>query len=181
MESRPWYDLPVEILNLIQSRLPVAEQIRFRIVCKSWHLVEAHHFERNLPWVLCHFWDDSGPNCSFHIPSPNQTHILSDHVMEYLWDAGICASKHGWLLLQQSNETFFFNPFSNKVIKLPSMHISFNRATFSSTPTSPDCICFAIGSSKSSDKILISTCSPGDLKWRIVTLDGFNKAVEDVV
>ncbi|XVF30702.1 hypothetical protein REPUB_Repub16aG0080900 [Reevesia pubescens] len=192
MEGRSWSDLPVDILNLITGRLPtIVDQIRFRFVCKNWHLAIVHPYERNIPWILGHLWHFDFNNggamaqlISFHIPSPNhQFHIKNNIVTQEqeFCGAGICASKYGWLLLQQSHKAFFYSPFSRKAIKLPNMKISFNRATFSSSPTSPDCICFAIQSSKSSNKIGISICSPGDLQWCTIALDGFKKAVEDVV
>ncbi|XVF56789.1 hypothetical protein PTKIN_Ptkin06aG0148400 [Pterospermum kingtungense] len=192
MGCRPWSDLPVEILNLIIRRLSmIIDQIRFRLVCKNWHLAEVPEYESNVPWLLGFLWhfdlgvgDAMTQLISFHIPSPNnQCQITKNIVKEELelFGAGICASKYGWLLLQQSDKAFFYSPFSGKAIKLPNMEINFNRATFSSSPTSPDCICFAIQSSKSSDKIRFSICSPGNLEWCTIEVDGFNKAVEDVV
>ncbi|XP_022746565.1 F-box protein At3g56470-like [Durio zibethinus] len=192
MQYRPWSHLPVDILNLIIRRLPkIIDQIYFRFVCKNWHLAKVPQYEGNVPWLLGLQWDFDINNggamtqlSSFHIPSPNnQFHITKSIVKkeEEFFGAGICASKYGWLLLQKSNKSFFYSPFSRKAIKLPNMEINFNRATFSSSPTSPDCICFVIESSKSIAKIRISICSPGGLEWRTIAVDGFKRAVEDVV
>ncbi|XWS58585.1 hypothetical protein CRYUN_Cryun08bG0046900 [Craigia yunnanensis] len=192
MGFRSWSDLHVDILNLIIGRLPmIIDQIRFRFVCKNWHLAKVPQYETNLPWLLGHLWHFDLRNggamtelSSFYIPSPNnQFHITKIIVKEEqeFFGAAICASKYGWLLLQKSHKAFFHSPFSKKAIKLPNMEINFNRATFSSSPTSPDCICFTIGSSKSSDKIQFGICSPGDLEWCTIAVDGFKKAVEDVV
>ncbi|XVF56788.1 hypothetical protein PTKIN_Ptkin06aG0148300 [Pterospermum kingtungense] len=190
MGCRPWSDLPLDILNLIIRRLPTnIDQIHFRLVCKNWHLAELPGYESNIPWLLSFHWhfdlgDDMAQLISFHIPSrSNRCQITKNMVEEELelYGAEICASKYGWLLLQKSDKAYFYNPFSRKAIKLPNMDIDFNRATFSSSPISPDCICFAIQSSKSSDKIRFSICSPGNLEWCTIEVDGFNKAVEDVV
>ncbi|XVE62477.1 hypothetical protein DITRI_Ditri06bG0121100 [Diplodiscus trichospermus] len=192
IECRPWSELPVDILNLIIGQLPmIIDQIRFRLVCQNWHLAKKPQDERGVPWLLGHFWYVDHNNggamtqyWSFHIPSPDtQFHITKNIVKEEqeFFGVGICASRYGWLLLQQSQKAFFYSPFSLKSIKLPNMEITFNRATFSSSPTSPECICFAIQSSKISDEILISSCSPGDLEWCTIAVDGFKKAVEDVV
>lgn len=59
--------------------------------------------------------------------------------------------------------------------------ITFNQATFSTVPTSPGCVCFAIQSSKDSDLVFISTCSPGDTQRNTIVLNGFNKSIEEVV
>ncbi|XVF56787.1 hypothetical protein PTKIN_Ptkin06aG0148200 [Pterospermum kingtungense] len=158
MGCRPWSDLPVDVLNLTLDDF-LRASIKFT-------------------------FDATTQLFSFHIPSPNNQCRITKYIVEEeleLFGAEICASKYGWLLLQQSDKAFFYSAFSRKAIKLPNMEIDFNRATFSSSPTSPDCICFAIQSSKSSDKIRFSICSPGNLEWCTIEVDGFNKAVEDVV
>lgn len=190
-ECSSWSDLPVDILNIINGKVfHFVDKIRFRAVSKNWKLAKLTQPEPKLPWLLDHQWGFDGngcvfSSCMFHIPSSNETHttknIIDSEDQYDLFGAGICASKYGWLLLQKGQSSWFYNPFSNKFIKLPKMDISFNRSTFSAIPTSPDCLCFAIQSSKDSDKIYISTCSPGDEEWCTRTLDGFNKAIDDVV
>ena len=189
-EFRPWSDLPVDVLNIIAERLDFIEQLYFRLVCKNWRQSQVVPLYKNLPWLMEHSWtyDDKNVNsvCSFHLLTDNRNHVTSNKLrreeLNDLHGAVVCASRFGWLLLQKSTLSFFYNPYSKSIIKLPDLDIGFNRSTFSSVPTSPDCVCFAIQSSKNSSKMWLSTCQPGDRKWSsTVKFVGPKKAVEDVV
>ncbi|KAK7842654.1 f-box protein, partial [Quercus suber] len=158
-------------------------------VCKNSRKIQAVGpiFETlPVPWLMEHSWGFDGSVyslSSFHLPIENQSHVIYNKIEgKELNDAVICASKFGWLLLQKSTLSFFYNPYTKTIIKLPDLDINFNRSTFSSVPTSPDCVCFAIQSSKNSSKMWLSTCQPGDRKWSTtVKFAGPKRAVEDVV
>lgn len=187
-EFRAWSDLPVDILNVIAERLDVIDRIYFRVVCKNWRLTQIVPSHNNLPWLMEHSWafdENVFSLCSFHFPYVNRSHVTYNKFdreeLDGLYDAVICASKYGWLLLQKSTLSVFYNPYTKSIIRLPDLDISFNRSTFSSVPTSPDCVCFAIQSTKNNCKILLSICRPGDRKWSTLVLVGPKKAVEDVV
>lgn len=187
-ECRQWSDLPLDVLNVIAEELDLVDQIHFRAVCKNWRQIQIAQPNKRLPWLLGHSWAFDGnvySVCSFYRPSADRRYIARNKIereeFNVLHGAVICASKYGWLLLQKSSLSFFYNPYTKSIIKLPDLDLSFNRTTFSSAPTSPDCFCFAIQSSKNSDKIYLSTCRPGDCQWRTLMLDGFERAVYDVV
>lgn len=189
-ECKSWSQLPVDILNLFTPRLDIISQIRFRSVCRRWRQAQIVRLGKNLPWLMGHCWGNEENSvlslCSVHIPLINETHTITNKIegkaWSYLHGSFIAASKYGWLLLQKFAKTFFYNPLTMEIIQLPEMEmISFNRASFSAAPNSPGCVCFAIQSSKDSDLVFISTCSPGDKEWRTVILYGFYKSIEDVV
>lgn len=189
-ESGRWSDLPSDILNEIIRRLYFVDRIYFRATCTSWRLAHCDRSAGELPCLLTHnwSWDNNGNMlsiCKYHYPSVNRTfknkHIIETENWEDIFGASVCASKYGWLLLQKSEKTFLYNPFSREILKLPDMNVSFNRSTFSSDPTSPDCLFFCVQSSKSSNTITISTCQRNDLEWRTHTFDGFCRVIEDVV
>ncbi|KAM7462245.1 hypothetical protein LguiA_030366 [Lonicera macranthoides] len=59
---RQWSDLPQELLNLIISKLYFTDRIRFRAVCKDWHLTIGDRSVDELPWVVNHtFFYDTNP------------------------------------------------------------------------------------------------------------------------
>jgi hypothetical protein len=187
-ECREWSDLPVNVLDVIAARLDALDQIYFRAVCKNWGQTRRFPVNKTLPWLLEHGWgfdENVYSVCSFHRPSANPSHVpyskIEREEFKVLHGAAICASKFGWLLLQKSSLSFFYNPYTKSIIKLPDLNLSFNRTTFSSVPTSPDCFCFAIQSSKNDHRIYLSICHPGDREWSTLILDGFRRAVEDVV
>ncbi|KAJ7973387.1 F-box protein [Quillaja saponaria] len=188
IELRPWHNLPVDILSKIMQLLDGIDLIHLRNVCTSWRQAQGLSFSKKLPCLMGHYWGSyqNGSTlslCSFHLPSPKlrfiRWNIIGDH--EWIVGAGICASKYSWLLLQKLRRSFFYNPFTKDIIQLPDMDIGFNRATFSSAPTSSDCICFALQSVKMSDEIYISICRLGDQNWTTVKMQGFDKVIEDIV
>ncbi|GFY91970.1 hypothetical protein Acr_08g0003660 [Actinidia rufa] len=145
-----------------------------------------------LPWLMTRdwVWSESGDIASsnkFHMPFYRHIHTSVHELTGQNWDdihgASVCASKYGWLLLQKSKNGFVYNPFTREMLKLPKIDIAFNRITFSSVPTSPDCLFFAIESSKKSlrYKIKICICSLGAQKWTTKKFNGIGKVAEDVV
>lgn len=187
-ECREWSDLPINVLDIIARRLDALDQIYLRAVCKNWGQTRRFPVGKTLPWLMGHSWafdENVYSVCSFYRPSLKPSHVphskFEREEFKVLHGASICASKFGWLLLQKSSSSFFYNPYTKSIIKLPDLELSFNRTTFSSVPTSPECFCFAIQSSKSDNNIYLSICHPGDREWSTLILDGFRKAVEDVV
>ncbi|RZC52946.1 hypothetical protein C5167_021389, partial [Papaver somniferum] len=66
---------------------------------------------------------------------------------ELLFDAKILYSKGSWLLMSKGGSgIFFFNPFTREMIQLPDLPYSssFRGISFSASPTSLDCVIFAI-------------------------------------
>ncbi|KAK3200542.1 hypothetical protein Dsin_023957 [Dipteronia sinensis] len=173
-------DLPVEIINFIAERLYYIDQIRFRAVCKRLQSSIYNHikFADRLPWIM-------GYNSSKEIhggliylyePSQKRRYRVDN---EILVGAELHASKFGWLLLSKKTKSstsphsfFFYCPFTGEIILLPELDMGdANRATFSTAPTSSDCVIFVISihllSPKDVDyKFFVSTCSPGDTTWR---------------
>ncbi|GFZ02937.1 hypothetical protein Acr_15g0015450 [Actinidia rufa] len=188
-----WSYLPVGVLGMIMGRLSPVDQIRFRAVCKDWRLASSSSQPSpRLPWLMTRdwVWSESGDIVSsnkFHMPFHRHTHTSMHELDGQNWDdihgASVCTSKYGWLLLQKSKNGFVYNPFTREMLKLPKIDIAFNRITFSSVPTSTDCLFFAIESSKKSSryKIKICICSLGAQKWTTKNFNGIGKVAEDVV
>ncbi|CAK9184241.1 unnamed protein product, partial [Ilex paraguariensis] len=190
MEIRPWADLHIDILNEIKGRLSLFDQFRFRGVCKPWRLAKHGKPAHKLPWLMTYDleWDNNGDilsNCTFHCPFLNKTftyeHKIEEERCGNLFAASFCASKYGWLLLQRSEKAFVYHPLTKEIIKLPDMGINFNRSTFSSIPTLPDCVFFAVQTKTKNKMLCIKTCHHGDLRWRKHIYCGFKLAIEDVV
>lgn len=187
-ECRQWSDLPLDVLHIIAEQLDVVDQIHFKAVCKNWRQIQIVRPNKKLPWLMEHSWaldENVYSVCCFYRPSADRSYVTRNKIegeeFNVLHGAVICASKYGWLLLQKSSLSFFYNPYTKRIIKLPDLDLSFNRTTFSSVPTSPDCFCFVIESSKDNDKIYLHICRPGDCQWSTLMLDGFRRAVLDVV
>ncbi|TXG65847.1 hypothetical protein EZV62_007122 [Acer yangbiense] len=173
-------DLPVEIINFIAERLYYTDQIRFRAVCKRLRSSIYNHikFADKLPWIMGYSENKYIRSSLFYLyePSQKRRYRLDN---EILVGAELHASKFGWLLLSRKTKSstslhsfFFYCPFTGEIIQLPELDMGdANRATFSTPPTSSNCVIFVISIHllylKDIDyKFCVSTCSPGDTTWR---------------
>ncbi|KAI9186693.1 hypothetical protein LWI28_019908 [Acer negundo] len=173
-------DLPVEIINFIAERLYYIDQIRFRAVCKRLRSSIYNHikFADKLPWIMGYSENKDIRSSLFYLyePSQKRRYRLDN---EILVGAELHASRFGWLLLSKKTKSstsphsfFFYCPFTGEIIQLPELHMGdANRATFSTAPTSSDCVIFVISihlpyRTDIDYKFCVSTCSPGDTTWR---------------
>ncbi|KAF2919927.1 hypothetical protein DAI22_08g171700 [Oryza sativa Japonica Group] len=74
-------------------------------------------------------------------------------------------SKDGWVIVTQSDDNIFvINPFTKEIVKLSmaSGWYRFTGISFSSVPTSPDCVFLGVCSSPKGDGIKVWTCRPNE-------------------
>ncbi|XP_010468408.2 PREDICTED: LOW QUALITY PROTEIN: F-box protein At4g00893 [Camelina sativa] len=78
----------------------------------------------------------------------------------------VCYSRDGWLLMRKptSNEMFFFNPFTRKLINLPKYALSYDAIAFSCAPTSGTCVLLAFKHVRYG-VVTASTCHPEAPEW----------------
>ncbi|KAL5837862.1 hypothetical protein ACOSQ3_015031 [Xanthoceras sorbifolium] len=171
-----WSDLSIEILNLITERLYYIDQIRFRMVCKSWRLniYDDIKYADKLPWIMGYSGKKKIHSSLFYLyePSQKRRYLLKNKI---LVGAELRASKFGWLLLSKkltksytcsSSSFFFYSPFTGEIIQLPELHMEdINRATFSTAPASSNCVIFVINLCYRANKFCVSTFSLGDTTW----------------
>ncbi|KAF9614472.1 hypothetical protein IFM89_018719 [Coptis chinensis] len=146
-----WIDLPFDLVAMIAMHLPLAiDYMNLRCVCKTWAFsVRPIQWRVNptgstieYPWLMSSNRESS--RCKFLDPTCN---ITSHFDMPELLYARICSSKDGWLLMSAGDYSmFFFNPFTKEIVELPDLTeiFSFSGVSFSSPPTSPDCVTFGI-------------------------------------
>ncbi|KAJ9682104.1 hypothetical protein PVL29_018139 [Vitis rotundifolia] len=120
--------------------------------------------------------------CLLSEPSRKLPYILIDErAWSLLSDVTVCASRVGWVLFAKMvyelcNVTFYYvyNPLTKEIISLPRFkwhraqrhkYLPEKQATFSSVPTSPDCV-FIVAHICDREEIFISTYSNGDTKWK---------------
>ncbi|KAL5837863.1 hypothetical protein ACOSQ3_015032 [Xanthoceras sorbifolium] len=175
-----WADLPIHILNLIAERLYYIDQIRFRAVCKSWrsNIYDDIKFADKLPWIMGYSGTKKIQRSLFYLyePSQKRRYRLKNKI---LLGAELRASKFGWLLLSKkltksytcsssfsSSFFFFYSPFTGEIIQLPELQMeAINRATFSTAPTSSDCVIFVINLCYRANKFCVNTFSLRDTTW----------------
>ncbi|KAL6133618.1 hypothetical protein ACLB2K_065852 [Fragaria x ananassa] len=140
LELQTWSELPIELLEVISSRLSLDDNIRASAVCKRWHSAAVSVRRR------------------FHTVDFPQ-----------LNGSRVCYTKGGWLLLYRPRtlRVFFFNPFTQEVVKLPRFELAYQIFAFSAPPTSTSCIVFTI-KHVNPTVVAISTCHPRAQVWTTV-------------
>ncbi|KAK9291550.1 hypothetical protein L1049_019498 [Liquidambar formosana] len=162
------------------ERLHWGDRICVSAVCKRWFLpIDGIQRLDKLPWMMSYnhiiTYDSKIYSvCKLADPSNKKNHFVEDDVKgkrhrKIFVGAKACASKQGWVLFARKineRQTYFFvfSPFTDEVIKLPVLEWRYDKIAFSSTPISADCVFLAL--MVHSDYILISTCRPGDKKWK---------------
>ncbi|PSS06430.1 F-box/kelch-repeat protein [Actinidia chinensis var. chinensis] len=144
-ETRPWSDLPHELLSPIADRLCLIELLCFRGACKDWRTASStssaqiESSPNHNPWFILYGGEENS-QFLFYNPSTAKCHRINFPELE---GSTCLASKHGWLLFFCEGSMFFFCPFTRAKIdlpKFPHVELSDHVATLSSPPTSEDCI-----------------------------------------
>ncbi|XP_059436159.1 F-box protein At4g00893-like [Corylus avellana] len=170
MENRNWSDLPLELLATIAESLGIIELLSFRSVCKDWSSASATASAQiessKEAWFLVY---GESPTCECLLVS-NSGEKHSIHIPDLIGSSTTClASTHGWLLLfQNGGSIFFFCPFSRAKIhlpKLPFSEITDHVATFSSPPTSENCVVAVISRSSESEELEVNMLQRGADAW----------------
>ncbi|XP_050379545.1 LOW QUALITY PROTEIN: F-box/kelch-repeat protein At1g57790-like [Argentina anserina] len=164
-ELQTWSELPKDLLEVMVSRLSLHDNIRTSGVCKSsvysskrWHLAANAMRVVNRPPLLM-FCSRDGEKFKFYDPSQRRIQPVKFPQLVY---SKVCCSKDGWLLLYNPTyiRAFFFNPFTQDEVKLPTYDLDHQIVAFSAPPTFTSCIVFTI-KHVSSTSVNISTCRPG--------------------
>ncbi|XP_026450460.1 uncharacterized protein LOC113350527 isoform X2 [Papaver somniferum] len=175
-EVKGWDRLDDDIVWFISSCLSLLDYVHLRAVCRNYRLVfpivnwRSCCSTRSLqstvssPWLV--FAKDNESVYSFINPMHKDENYLTS-IPEILEGSTIRFSKGGWLLLSKGYlSVFFYNPFTKAIIKLPDLpsNYQFRGISFSSLPTSSDCVVFAI-SNFANDSVFISFIKRGDEFW----------------
>ncbi|XVE61477.1 hypothetical protein DITRI_Ditri06bG0043400 [Diplodiscus trichospermus] len=166
LELQTWSDLPLELLNLIMSRLTLEDNIRASSVCKRWHNVAVSvRVMYQSPRLMS--FPKYGNLYEFYDPSERETYSIE---LPELHGSRVCCTKDGWLLLYRAivHQVFFFNPFNRELIKLPSFELSYQTVAFSCAPTSTGCVIVTITLDVGLTDVAISMCHPGASEWTTV-------------
>ncbi|XP_026450980.1 F-box protein At3g56470-like [Papaver somniferum] len=174
-EARPRV-LDDDMVWSISNYLNPVDNIHFRAVCKTFRSIIPLLNPRgsfpakclratNLsPWLVLS--KNNEAVYSFINPMHNNENYLMS-IPELLKGSTIRSSKGGWLLMSKGYYTvFFYNPFTKETIKLPDLPESAGVYwSFSSLPTSSDCVVFAI-SDCMVELVCITLIKRGDEEWK---------------
>ncbi|XP_026429807.1 F-box/kelch-repeat protein At1g57790-like [Papaver somniferum] len=153
MKACPWGNLNGDMVESIANSLHRLDYIHLRSVCKAYRaLLPTAMFTSNTrgthlsPWLMF-----SRDHNSTTFNSLNPMHNNENYLLNHsdLMRTVIRFQKGGWLLVSKEKMEhclFFSNPFTRETIKLPELPVdfTFSSVSFSSLPTSPDCVVVSI-------------------------------------
>ena len=184
LKNVQWSDFPMDLLMLVVERLTPADHVRMSTTCKSWQVAAPSFLFSKTPVLL--FIENHTSNFFDPLSKKKWATCIPE-----LLDATFHYSKGGWLLLSLNNiqsQFFFFNPFTNEKINLPDFYPDtlyeppYNAlckpgafvVTFSSPPTSEDCVIFHLSAMtyhsphthKTHYFYVYHACSQKDTTWK---------------
>uniref|UniRef100_A0A0D3H0W4 F-box domain-containing protein n=1 Tax=Oryza barthii TaxID=65489 RepID=A0A0D3H0W4_9ORYZ len=159
-----WQDLPIEMLELTVSNLSLVDRLRFPSVCKQWSSVSNPVAQAKVwPWLMHCVRQDGA--CKMFDPLCGVEYTMKVGPFDANERHAFRFSKDGWVIVTQGDDSIFvINPFTKEIVKL-SMAGGWYRFTgisFSSVPTSPDCVFLGVCSSPKGDGIKVWTCRPNE-------------------
>ncbi|KAJ4813577.1 F-box protein family-like [Rhynchospora pubera] len=174
--SRPWADMPIELVELLLPRLSLFDCLRLQSICKAWNSL-SHHVQKAqvYPWLMY----TENDSCLWRLFDPV---YKNEYSIDMKWlgigdDLTFHYSKDGWVLTSTKdyNSLFIVNPLKREYFSLPNFNsrryvdkdLSFSSA-FSSAPTSPDCVVVILEITLEC-VLQISTWSPGEEKWNTMS------------
>ena len=154
-DLRPWSDLPLDIIDLIAAELPLPDRVRFAAVCKSWSSTSASlDLTDSRPWpVLMCLPKATGDVQLYYFFDPfgRRVYDTDDQLSSINGGLTLRSSKDGWVLISDEDDAiYFFNPFTGEdedIFELPMVDkfpSRFSGISFSSPPTSSDCVVLGI-------------------------------------
>ncbi|BAT05685.1 uncharacterized protein [Oryza sativa Japonica Group] len=159
-----WQDLPIEMLELIVSNLSLVDRLRFPSVCKQWSSVSNPVAQAKVwPWLMHCVRQDGA--CKMFDPLCGVEYSMKVGPFDANERQAFRFSKDGWVIVTQSDDNIFvINPFTKEIVKLSmaSGWYRFTGISFSSVPTSPDCVFLGVCSSPKGDGIKVWTCRPNE-------------------
>ncbi|KAK3172128.1 hypothetical protein Dsin_032577 [Dipteronia sinensis] len=191
-----WCDLPADVLNRIAEYLPMLSKLNSGMYARVGDQIStpSKHLAYKSPWVMS-YREETEENYNgwflhpFHSrslfylydPSQKRKYTLVNEVVVVL--RSMPANMAG-CFSQRKKHLFFYTPFAHKIIHLPENHeylCSNNAATFSASPTSPDCVVFVISTVHSDHhKLYLSTSRPGERTWSNFSFDGDYGEIESL-
>ncbi|KAJ3702548.1 hypothetical protein LUZ61_006253 [Rhynchospora tenuis] len=164
--SRPWADLPTELVESLFQRLSLVDCVRVSTVCKTWSLT-SQFIPKEIAWPwLMHSPDIDDGKCKFFDPIRGTEHTQKIEALSETNQLVFHASRDGWVIISEGEAIFILNPLTEEMMDLPDLYVDkYNCISFTGMPTTPDCRVFAFYFRADDKKVKIYSWRPGQEKW----------------
>ncbi|KAJ4812919.1 F-box protein family-like [Rhynchospora pubera] len=169
--SRPWNDLPMDLLELLLPHLSLVDSLHLFTVCKEWNLAsDSIQKVKTWPWLM--YREKLDGTCKLIDPLDGKEYTTRAGLPSSAFPTQMLCSKDGWvIMLDVANSMFIVNPLNQDVIILPSLEEfddGFCGITFTSVPTSPDCVVMGFYTNIRDDSIYFYKWRYGEEDWTII-------------
>ncbi|KAJ4789861.1 F-box protein family-like [Rhynchospora pubera] len=169
--SRPWTDMPIELVQLLLPRLNLIDCIRLPSVCKAWRSVSNYIQDAKVhPWLLY----SANDSCLLRLFDPiyGKEYSIDMKWFGLVKNLMFHYSRDGWVLAsKETKHLFLINPLTRESFGLPDLdHGISTTMSFSSSPTNLDCVVFVVLLADF-HVMEISTWSPGANAWSKMSFD----------
>ncbi|KAF7831160.1 F-box/kelch-repeat protein [Senna tora] len=195
VQETSFLDIPLDSLVIIADCLNLFGYLNFRATCRDFRLIpKLQHTQALQRFKTCYSSSPPPPmwlllsvndRTAFKFVDPIHGTSFLMSVPESLKGNVVCYSKNGWLLMSDGKSSMsFLNPFTEEIIKLPTLRIKHSASSyamsFSSLPTSPDCIVVGfVGISTTAAKSeleIIATIMEEDYEWSVYSVHQNSKS-----
>ncbi|XP_026452297.1 F-box protein At3g56470-like [Papaver somniferum] len=158
-----WDNLDEDIVLVISNHLHGSDSKNFRLVCKANRAImpKVQATSYLSPWLV---FSRDLKYTIYNVVNPMYNDENYAINLYDLTGCTICFQKGGWLLMTRKENLFFYNPFTRETVNIPNMDVgNYSVVSFSSLPTSSDCIVFAMA--RRNDGIYINCIRKGEAHW----------------
>ncbi|XP_078179594.1 F-box protein At3g56470-like [Carex rostrata] len=150
--SRPWNDLPMDLLELLVRHVTLVDSIRLCASCKVWNLTSnSIPMAKTCPWLM---YQEKLDGTYKLLDSLNRKEYTTKIGLPWsVFPTKMLCSKDGWVIVLGGNRAVFMvNPIIQHIVKLPTLQVTdedFHGITFTSIPTLLDCVVMGICTNRS--------------------------------
>ncbi|KAJ3705593.1 hypothetical protein LUZ61_009298 [Rhynchospora tenuis] len=169
--SRPWNNLPLDLVELLLPHLSLVDALRLFTVCKKWNLT-SNLIQKVKTWPWFMYLGKMDGMCKLIDPLSGKEYTTRVGFPSFVFPTQMLFSKDGWvIILDAANAMFLVNPLNQDIIELPCLEeydASFCGITFTSVPTSSDCVVLRFCINRRHDTINFYKWCSGDEEWTII-------------
>jgi hypothetical protein len=169
--SRPWDDLPMDLLEFLVRHVSLVDSIHLFAVCKVWNLTSnSIPLAKTCPWLM--YQEKLDGTYKLLDSSNGKEYTKKIELPSFVFPTQMLCSKDGWVIVLGGNGAMFMvNPMIQHVVKLPALEVTyedFHGITFTSIPTSLDCVVIGICTDRCDNSIEFHVWHSGEEEWMII-------------
>ncbi|KAJ4812924.1 F-box protein family-like [Rhynchospora pubera] len=169
--SRPWNDLPLDLVELLLPHLSLVDALRLFTVCKEWNLT-SNLIQKVKTWPWFMYQEKMDGMCKLIDPLNGKEYTTRVGFPSFVFPTQMICSKDGWIImLDEARAMFLVNPLNQDIVKLPCLE-EFDQSScgiaLASVSTLSDCVVLRFCINSRHDTINFYKWHNGDEDWTLI-------------